>query len=60
MQRWALLDDEAEHEVANETNADDDQIEDDVEYAEKKRINTISSVQECEMCGWCLISLFSF
>ena len=47
MQRWALLDDEAEHEVANETNADDDQIEDDVEYAEKKRINTISSVQKC-------------
>ena len=47
MQRWALLDDEAEHEVANETNADDDQIEDDVEYAEKKRINTICSVQKC-------------
>ena len=57
MQRWTLLDDEAEHEVPNETNADDDQIEDDVEDAGKRK-KYIQLVYE--MCSQCLITLFSF
>ena len=49
MQRWALFDDQTEHEVSNETNAEDDQIEDDVEVAETDIIHKIVGKAKCEI-----------
>ena len=49
MERWALFDDQTEHEVSDETNAEDDQIEDDIEVAETDIIHKIVGKAKCEI-----------